>query len=90
MGNLGFQELIIILLIVLVLFGAKRIPEVGQSLGRGIREFKKATREITSDLDIDDEARGERKSSAKSPAESPGSERSTADSSAPDKNDPGA
>lgn len=55
MGQLGFQELIIILVIVLVLFGAKRIPEVGKSLGKGIREFKKATREITADLDLDDD-----------------------------------
>lgn len=56
MGQLGFQELIIILIIVLVLFGAKRIPEVGKSLGKGIREFKKATREITADLDLDGDA----------------------------------
>jgi sec-independent protein translocase protein TatA len=55
MGQLGFQELLIILVIVLVLFGAKRIPEVGRSLGKGIREFKKATREITADLDLDDD-----------------------------------
>ena len=53
-GNLGFQELLIILLIVLVLFGARRIPEVGKSLGKGLREFKKATREITADLDLEE------------------------------------
>jgi sec-independent protein translocase protein TatA len=62
MGSIGTQELIIILVIVLLLFGAKRIPEVARSLGHGIKEFKKATKEITSDvnasLDIkDDEAR---------------------------------
>ena len=57
MGHIGFQELVIILIIVLVLFGAKRIPEVGRSLGKGIREFKKATREITADLDLDGEER---------------------------------
>jgi sec-independent protein translocase protein TatA len=55
MGHIGFQELVIILIIVLVLFGAKRIPEVGRSLGKGIREFKKATREITADLDLDND-----------------------------------
>jgi len=54
-GSLGFQELLVILLIVLVLFGARRIPEVGRSLGKGIREFKKATREITADIDLDDD-----------------------------------
>lgn len=49
-GNLGPMELLIILVIVLVLFGAKRVPEIGASIGKGIREFKKnindADREI--------------------------------------------
>lgn len=46
MGNLGATELILILLVVVVFFGAKKIPELAQGLGKGIREFKKATREI--------------------------------------------
>jgi sec-independent protein translocase protein TatA len=50
LGNLGFTELIVILVIVLVLFGARRVPEIGASIGKGIREFKKnisdADREI--------------------------------------------
>ena len=49
-GNLGFTELLMILIIVLVLFGARRVPEIGASIGKGIREFKKnisdADREI--------------------------------------------
>jgi sec-independent protein translocase protein TatA len=49
-GNIGFMELMVILIIVLVLFGARRVPEIGASIGRGIREFKKnindADREI--------------------------------------------
>ena len=49
-GNLGFTELLMILVIVLVLFGARRVPEIGASIGKGIREFKKnisdADREI--------------------------------------------
>ena len=40
-GNLGFGELLVIVIIVLVLFGAKRVPEIGASFGKGIREFKK-------------------------------------------------
>ena len=40
-GNLGFGEIMMILVIVLVLFGAKRVPEIGASIGKGIREFKK-------------------------------------------------
>jgi sec-independent protein translocase protein TatA len=41
LGNLGFGELMVILVIVLVLFGARRVPEIGASIGKGIREFKK-------------------------------------------------
>jgi len=59
MGSIGTQELIIILVIVLLLFGAKRIPEIARSMGQGIREFKKATKEISADvnasLDVKDE-----------------------------------
>ncbi len=40
-GNIGFMELMVILVIVLVLFGARRVPEIGASIGKGIREFKK-------------------------------------------------
>ena len=42
MGNLGFTEIMIILLVVLLLFGARRLPEVGASIGKGIREFKRS------------------------------------------------
>ncbi len=52
-GNLGFPELVIIMVVILLLFGAKRIPEIAGSMGKGIREFKKnindATREVTAD-----------------------------------------
>ncbi len=50
MGNLGVPELLIILLLILVFFGAKKIPEMAQGLGKGIREFKKATREIEDNI----------------------------------------
>ena len=42
MGNVGIGELLVVLVIILVLFGAKRLPEIGKALGEGIREFKKA------------------------------------------------
>jgi sec-independent protein translocase protein TatA len=45
MGNLGFTEIMIILLVVLLVFGAKRLPEIGASMGKGIREFKKSISE---------------------------------------------
>lgn len=40
-GNIGPMELLMILVIVLVIFGAKRVPEIGASIGKGIREFKR-------------------------------------------------
>jgi len=54
MGNLGATEIILIVLVLLVFFGAKKIPELAQGLGKGIREFKKATREIQDDVDTSD------------------------------------
>ena len=42
MGNLGFGEIMLILVVVLLLFGAKRLPEVGSSIGKGIREFRRS------------------------------------------------
>jgi sec-independent protein translocase protein TatA len=44
MGNFGMQELLIILLIVVLLFGAKRIPEIMRGMGRGVKEFKDGMR----------------------------------------------
>jgi sec-independent protein translocase protein TatA len=41
-GNLGWTEILLLLLVFLLLFGAKRLPEIGASLGKGIREFKKS------------------------------------------------
>lgn len=51
MFGLGMQELIIILIIVLVLFGATRLPEIGRGIGQAIRNFKKATSE-PDEIDI--------------------------------------
>jgi sec-independent protein translocase protein TatA len=48
--NLGGGEVFLILAVVLVLFGAKKVPELMGGLGKGIKEFKKATREVTDEL----------------------------------------
>jgi len=53
--NVGFREILVIILIVLLLFGAKRIPEVMKAFGKGVREFKKAAKEIESSVDEDDD-----------------------------------
>ncbi len=50
MFGLGTQELIFIIIIILILFGPKKIPELMQSLGRGLREFRKAKDEIQKDI----------------------------------------
>ena len=50
MGNLGGPDLFIILLIVLVLFGAKKLPDLARSLGQSMNEFKKAREEIDREL----------------------------------------
>jgi sec-independent protein translocase protein TatA len=46
MGNIGMQEILVILLIVLLFFGAKRIPEIAGSFGKGIREFKRSLTDV--------------------------------------------
>jgi sec-independent protein translocase protein TatA len=51
MGNLGATEIILIVLVILVFFGAKKIPELAKGLGQGIREFKKATKEASDSVD---------------------------------------
>ncbi|MBI1805033.1 MAG: twin-arginine translocase TatA/TatE family subunit [Ignavibacteriae bacterium] len=53
-GNLGTPEIIIIGLIILVLFGAKRIPEFMQGLGKGVREFRKAARDVQNEIETPD------------------------------------
>lgn len=50
-GNLGAAEIIVIALIVLLLFGGKKIPELMKGLGKGIRNFKEGMKEIENDID---------------------------------------
>jgi len=49
-GIFGGWEIILILAVVLILFGAKKLPELAKGLGQGIKEFKKATREVTDEI----------------------------------------
>ena len=49
-GMLGGWEIVLILAVVLILFGAKKLPELAKGLGSGIKEFKKATREVTEEI----------------------------------------
>jgi sec-independent protein translocase protein TatA len=57
-GGLSPWEILLIFLVVLLFFGAKRLPEIGSSLGKGIREFKGSLREIEGELKLPEERRG--------------------------------
>ncbi|CAG1771037.1 Sec-independent protein translocase protein TatA [uncultured bacterium] len=50
LGNLGPMEIILIVLAILILFGAKKIPELAQGVGKGMKEFKKALREVEDEV----------------------------------------
>jgi sec-independent protein translocase protein TatA len=49
-GNLGIWEVMLILVVLLLVFGARRLPEIGSALGKGIREFKSSVRDIETDI----------------------------------------
>jgi sec-independent protein translocase protein TatA len=50
MGNLGLGEMLLIGLAILIFFGPSKLPELGKALGKGIQEFKKASRELTDSV----------------------------------------
>jgi sec-independent protein translocase protein TatA len=51
MGSLGFPELILIFLVALIVFGPRKLPDIGRSLGRALGEFRRATHELKSTLE---------------------------------------
>ena len=53
MGNLGLTEMLLIGVVLLLFFGPYRLPELGKSIGKGIQEFKKASKEITDSVNVD-------------------------------------
>lgn len=61
-GNLGTGELMLIFLVVLIFFGAKKIPDIAKGLGQGVREFRKALREVDETIQ---KSGGEEKSEQK-------------------------
>lgn len=54
MGRIGFQELLIVFGLALLIFGPSKLPEIGKSLGRGIREFKQTSKEIKESVSLED------------------------------------
>ena len=73
-SNIGMPEILVILLIVLLVFGAKRLPEMGAAMGKGIREFKKSIREVQDSVEegTDDAPPARRLDSASTPARTEG------------------
>jgi sec-independent protein translocase protein TatA len=63
MGNLGFGEMLLIGVALLIFFGPSKLPELGKALGKGIQEFKKASRELTDSVkdDIAEDGKDEKK-----------------------------
>jgi len=53
-GSLGFSEILVIMLLALVLFGPKRLPELARSLGRGLNELRRAAEDVRNELDLSD------------------------------------
>ena len=63
--NIGGTEILVILFVVFIFFGPKKMPEIGRSIGKGVREFREAMRSIQSDIQsaagLDDEKKGKLK-----------------------------
>ena len=74
-GSIGMPELIIILTIALIIFGPRKLPELGRSLGRSLGEFKRASNELRNTLDeeirIEEQRSAERAAGPARPAEPP-------------------
>lgn len=82
-GNIGPTEMIFLMIILLLIFGAKRLPELGSGLGKGIREFKKSMRDINSEID-----RPEDKAQVPPPAQHPAVPSSTSNATPVENKDP--
>ena len=61
-GSLGATEIILIIVAIVLLFGAKKIPELAQGIGKGMKEFKKAVKEVEDDItEIKDDVKSDQK-----------------------------
>ncbi len=60
--NLGTTELLLLLVLVLLIFGPSKLPQIGSAIGKGIRELRRASKDIGDDVDLSDESKGDIKS----------------------------
>jgi sec-independent protein translocase protein TatA len=81
-GSIGMPELIIILVIALIIFGPRKLPELGKSLGRSLNEFKKASTDLQNTLEQEIKIEEQKETAAKAKAEE-----STASAAIPDRDD---
>jgi TatA/E family protein of Tat protein translocase len=84
MGPIGFPEMVIILVIALVVFGPRKLPELGRSLGRSLNEFKKASNELRSTLEDEIRIEEQRDTRAKTESEAKPAEAGTHATTAPE------
>ena len=70
-GSIGMPELIIIFVIALIIFGPRKLPELGRSLGRSLSEFKKASNELRSTLEEEIRIEEQKEAAAKAPPAAP-------------------
>jgi len=84
-GSIGMPELIIILVIALIIFGPRKLPELGKSLGRSLNEFKKASTDLQNTLEQEIKIEEQKETAAKVKAEE-----STADAAIPKDDDQNA
>jgi sec-independent protein translocase protein TatA len=64
-GNIGTPEILLIVIAILILFGAKKIPEFAKGIGKGMKEFKKAVKEVEEDIQMTDADEKEKTSEKK-------------------------
>ncbi len=53
-GRIGLWEILLVLVVALIIFGPNKLPEMGRSIGNGLKEFRKATKELKDSISLDD------------------------------------
>jgi sec-independent protein translocase protein TatA len=81
LGPLGTPEVLIIILVLLLLFGARKLPELLRGMGEGVKEFRKASREIMDDIESADSPKSKGKTSTSKATSKPAEEPASAETS---------